>query len=160
MALSLIKQILSNDKEILIEGSLVVDQASGKSFSQHAADASIHLTAADVETQIAPLKKTLNDFLTGEDDGGDIDRLTELVKAIGDNKDSIDALTSQNHSHANSAVLDGIGKDGRGDLTFNGKTLDGSTGIAFVGEASETPVFGGKIVYVLEPYAPPSVPAE
>lgn len=155
MSLNLIKQILANDADARLAGSIVIDEATGKSFSEHVADASAHLTAADVEKQIEPLKKILNDFLTGEDDGGDIDRLTELVKAIGDNKDSIDKLTAGNHTHENSEILNAIGKDASGNLTFNDHVLDGSTGVAIVGKSSDTPAFDGKVVFVVEAYTPP-----
>ena len=98
-----------NGNEILYSGALVVDATSGKSFEEHVADASVHLTQNALDTAINALKsgdlKTVQDnlsalqtavdtFLNGEADGGTIDRLVELVKAIADNADSIDALTS------------------------------------------------------------------
>lgn len=210
MSKKLLSQLLDeNGNEILYSGALVVDAASGRSFEEHVADASVHLTQNAVDTAIDALKsgdlKTVQDnlsalqtavdtFLNGEADGGTIDRLVELVKAIADNADSIDALTSDKvakgdivndltsggvdkvlsaeqgkalkalldglsgsvHSHANKAVLDGAGKDGSGNLTYNGKTLNGETGVAFVASAEEAPVFTGKVRMVLADYQSPA----
>lgn len=48
----------------------------------------------EINGQFAALESTLNTFLQGEGDGGDLDRLKELVTAINANKDSIDALVA------------------------------------------------------------------
>lgn len=173
MALKLIKELLdAQGNKQLLKGSNVIDEATGASFEDHVADSSIHLTAADVDAKMAGLTQTVNNFLTGEANGGEVDRLVELVTAIGQNKDSIDALVSDkatkeelatlktqvdgleedSHTHANAAILDAIGKDASGDLTFNGKALDGATSVAFVAQASDTPTFDGKLVLVVAPY--------
>lgn len=177
MALKLIKELLdAQGNKQLIKGSNVVDESTGVTFEGHVADKTIHLTEADVEAKMAALTKTVNDFLTGDADGGDIDRLVELVGAIGENKDTIDALTKDkvtkeelaalqaqvdsleddDHTHENQAVLDGIGKDASGDLTYNGKVLDGATSVAFVANSSDTPVFDGKLVMVVAAYNEPA----
>ena len=48
----------------------------------------------EINGQFAALESTLNTFLQGEADGGDLDRLKELVAAISANKDSINALVA------------------------------------------------------------------
>lgn len=177
MALKLIKELLdAQGNKQLIKGSNVVDEASGVTFEGHVADKTIHLTEADVNAKMAALTATVNDFLTGDANGGEMDRLVELVTAIGENKGSIDALVSDKatkeelatlqeqvddleeglHSHTNQDILDGIGKDAAGDLTYNGKTLDGATSVAFVANSSDTPVFDGKLVMVVAAYNEPT----
>lgn len=176
MALKLIKQLLDeNKKQHLINGALVIDEASGKSFAPHLNDKSVHLTEADIDAKMSALSRTVNDFLTGEANGGEVDRLVELVSAIGENKDSIDALVSGNatkeelaevsgkvealseksHSHENSAILNGVSANESGDLVFNGKTLDGATSVAFIGDSEASPVFSGKLVMLVEAYTAP-----
>lgn len=115
MALMLIKQILdSKNNESKLSANIVVDPASGKNIitclneslnllKDGTTDGSSSLSAdynnlEKIATALAALKVTLNDFLTGEDNEGDIDRLSELVKAIQANKDSIDALVMDNLS--------------------------------------------------------------
>lgn len=191
MALQLIRQMLAGGKEHIIKGSLVVDEASGKNFEQ------LVLETTALDSSVEALKNTLNDFLTGEDDGGNIDRLVELVREIAANKASIDALvadkvakadivnaltsvdetrvlsaaqgkalkdlldaldakvTESGHSHANADVLDKLATDKDGNLTCNGHVLDGATGLAFVSDAEDSPVFDGKLVLVASPYEMP-----
>lgn len=173
MALKLIKELLdAQGNRQIIKGSNIVDEATGVTFEGHVADKTIHLTEADVEARMAGLTATVNNFLTGDADGGEMDRLVELVAAIGDNKDSIDSLVADKvtraelealqtqvdgiHSYANQAVLDGISKDASGDLTYNGKTLDGATSVAFVANASDAPAFDGKLVLVVAAYTDPA----
>lgn len=48
----------------------------------------------EVRDEFAALQNTLNTFLQGDADGGDLDRLKELVAAINANKGSIDALVA------------------------------------------------------------------
>lgn len=64
-----------------LESGDVYDKASKKSLAKHLND-------------LAALKTTVETFLSGEADGGDLDRLKELVTAINANKDSIDALVA------------------------------------------------------------------
>lgn len=126
----------------------------------------------DIKTELAALKTTVTTFLTGEaDDNEVIDRLSELVKEIQANKSSIDALVSDKatkealdaviadvealqakaHEHANQTVLDGISKsETTGNLVFNGKELNGETGIAYGATAAEAVNFNGKLKIVLE----------
>lgn len=177
MALKLIKELLdAQGNKQLIKGSNIVDEATGVTFEDHVANKTIHLTEADVEAKMAGLTKTVNDFLTGDADGGEVDRLVELVTAIGENKGSIDKLVADkatkaeltalqeqvsgiengSHSHENQTVLDGISKNATGDLTYNGKTLDGATSVAFVSAAADAPVFDGKLVLVVEAYKEPT----
>lgn len=113
MALMLIKSILdSKNNEQVFDGRLVIDTLTGKnvidSFTEAlnvlkdgTTDASGNLpeeynSLSKISAALASLKTTLNDFLTGEDNEGDIDRLVELVKAIQANKDSIDGLIADN----------------------------------------------------------------
>lgn len=130
---------------------------------------------ATLTSTVNALKTTVNNFLTGEpDDNGTLDRLKELVAAIEGNKDSIDALVADHatkaelsalvdrvaaiepkaHEHANKDVLDGIAKAGNGNLTFNGKELNGETGIAIVDSAEDSPAYTGKIRMVVTEYTP------
>ena len=181
-------------KDILLSGAMVVDRTTGKSFSDHLADTSVHKTESDIngliDTALEALKTgdfktlsdtvnalqtTVNNFLTGEpDDNGMLDRLKELVAAIEANKDSIDALVADHatkaelaelvarvagleakaHEHANKEVLDGIPKAANGNLTFNGKELNGETGIAIVDSAEAPPTYTGKIRMVVTEYTP------
>lgn len=125
-----------------------------------------------IKTELASLKTMLINFLTGEDDdNGVIDRLSELVKNIEANKNSIDALVSdkatkealdaviadvtalqaKSHEHTNQVVLDGISKDKTtGNLTFNGHELNGNTGIAFGTTTDAATVYDGKIKVVFQ----------
>lgn len=65
-----------------LESGDVYDKASKKSLAQHL-------------VEISSLRETLDSFLSGEPDGGAMDRLKELVAAIQANKDSIDALVAE-----------------------------------------------------------------
>lgn len=111
MSLMLIKQILdARNNESKLDASIVIDPGSGKNIVSYVdtivnllkdgtTDGSGNLPAdynslLKISTSLAELKSTINDFLTGEDNGDDIDRLVELVKAIQDNKDSIDSLVA------------------------------------------------------------------
>lgn len=117
MPLKLIKQILdSRNNEHKLDASIVVDPKSGKDIVKLFSDALNLLkdgttdgsaglpedynTLLKISNSLAALKVTLNDFLTGEDNEGDIDRLAELVKAIQANKESIDALLLDNLAKA------------------------------------------------------------
>lgn len=75
-------------KEMPIDSAAVLDRASGKRL-----DAILTDTLA-LGGELEALKTSLETFLTGEADGGAVDRLTELVAAIQANKDSIDALVA------------------------------------------------------------------
>ena len=66
----------------------VLDRASGKRLDVILTD-----TLA-LGGELEALKTSLETFLTGEADGGAVDRLKELVAAIQANKDSIDALVA------------------------------------------------------------------
>lgn len=136
------------------------------------------LKAGDLATltsTVNTLNTTVSTFLTGEpDDNGTLDRLKELVAAIEDNKDSIDELVANHatkeelnslvarvtaiepkaHEHANKDVLDGIDKAANGNLTFNGKELNGETGIAIVDSTEASPSYTGKIRMVVTEYTP------
>lgn len=147
-----------------------------------------------IETAVEAIKADLSAFLTGEENGDAIDRLSELVKAINDNADSIEAITSSkvnkadivdgltstdadkplsanqgralkalidaisetvgtlgnsSHGHDNLEVLNGASKDADGNFVYNGKTLNGETGIAFKSVASDPSVYTGKLDFVL-----------
>lgn len=208
MSLMLIKQLLdSKNNEHKLDATLVVDSKTGKDVLSHVAESvekAINLlkdgttdgsgnlpedynTLLKISNSMAGLKTTINDFLTGEANEGDIDRLVELVKAISDNKDAIDKLVINNltkadlvdgltseatdkaltaaqgkalkdlidaietHVHDNMDVLSGLSKNAAGDLTFNGKTLDGATSVALVSAADATPVFDEKLILVVTP---------
>ena len=130
---------------------------------------------ATLTSTVSALQTTVNNFLTGEpDDNGTLDRLKELVAAIEANKDSIDALVTDHatkaeltaltdrvaaiepkaHEHANKDVLDGINKAVNGNLTFNGKELNGETGIAIVDSVEASPFWTGKLRMVVTEYTP------
>ncbi len=130
---------------------------------------------ATLTSTVSALQTTVNNFLTGEpDDNGTLDRLKELVAAIEANKDNIDALVADHatkeeltalaervsaiepkaHEHANKDVLDGINKAVNGNLTFNGKELNGETGIAIVDSVEASPSWTGKLRMVVTEYTP------
>ena len=130
---------------------------------------------ATLTSTVSALQTTVNNFLTGEpDDNGTLDRLKELVAAIEANKDNIDALVVDHatkeeltalaervsaiepkaHEHANKDVLDGINKAVNGNLTFNGKELNGETGIAIVDSVEASPSWTGKLRMVVTEYTP------
>lgn len=235
MALDLLKQIIIDGKPCNFDGAGVIDRATGKTFSEHVADKTVHLTQADIDKAInilkdgttdgsgnltadydtllklanglAALKTTVTTFLEGEpDDNEAIDRLSELLQEVKANKDSIAAITSDRiakddivdaltstdatkvlsaaqgkalkdlidaleesvntaiadiHSHENLEVLAGISKNEAGFLTFNNVALDGSTGLAVVTSADQTPTaYDAKVVYVVEAYTPPTQTTE
>lgn len=114
--------------------------------------ATLDTVLADLESSISGVNTTLNTFLNGAEDGGDLDRLVELVKDINDNKDSIEALTADNHSHDNKTVLDAISANTDGNLVYNGHALDGTTGIAFGATAATASDFTGQSKVVLEEF--------
>ena len=130
---------------------------------------------ATLTSTVSSLQATVNNFLTGEpDDNGTLDRLKELVAAIEAYKYSIDALVTDHatkaeltaltervaaiepkaHEHANKDVLDGINKAVNGNLTFNGKELNGETGIAIVDSVEASPSWTGKLRMVVTEYTP------
>lgn len=141
---------------------------------------------------LASLKTSLETFLTGEADGGAVDRLKELVAAIQANKDSIDALVADHlqkddivndltsggaekvlsaeqgkalkalldatqtsaHSHDNADLLAGLSTAENGNLTYNGRELDGS-GIELVTSAEDpAPQTGLRLRIVVSEYTP------
>ena len=151
-------------------------------------------TLKKIAAALEGVKADLALFLTGEEDGDTIDRLSELVKAINENKGTIEALTSDkvnkadivdgltstdadkplsanqgralkvlidaisetvgtlgnsSHGHDNLEVLNGASKDTDGNFVYNGKTLNGETGIAFKSAASDPSVYTGKLDFVL-----------
>lgn len=123
-----------NGNPLPMSGSIVRDKATGKTFSEHLADADRHVTKEAINTLIEnslkPLQTTLNTFLSGDpDDNGTVDRLKELVAAINANKDSIDRLLAVENA---------------------------GTGIAFVNSAEDTPDYSGKIRMIVSeiPAAP------
>lgn len=63
---------------------------------------------------------------------------------------ALKALIDQIHTFENADTLDGIGEDANGDLTFNGKTLNGETGIAYGASAAEATNYTGKLQIILE----------
>lgn len=88
--IKLIKSLLDpqTDKEMPIDSAAVLDRTSGKRLNVILAD-----TLA-LGGELEALKTALETFLSGEADGGAVDRLKELVAAIQANKDSIDALVA------------------------------------------------------------------
>lgn len=174
----LAKLLDGQNRPLFLETSGIMDKIRSKSLDTLITDIinSIDgLKGGDVDqlkTDLAALQTTVSVFLTGEDDNNEtLDRLSELVAAIKANKDSIDALVSDKatkealdaviadvtalqgkaHEHANLAVLEGISRDeATGNLVFNGKQLDGKTGIAFGATAAEATDFTGEIKIVIE----------
>ena len=76
------------DSKITTAVNLLKDGADGSSLSVE------HNTLLKISTDLTGVKTTLNTFLQGAADGGDLDRLIELVNAIAANADSIDALVA------------------------------------------------------------------
>lgn len=114
--------------------------------------ATLDSVITSLETSISGLSNTLNTFLEGDADGGDLDRLIELVNAIQANKTSIDDLTKDNHAHDNKTILDAISTNNDGNLVYNSKVLNGATGIAFGTSADTASDFTGQIKVVLEEF--------
>lgn len=85
----------------------------------------------------------INDLTTG---GVDKVLSAEQGKALK-------ALYYEIHVFANADVLDKIGENKDGELTFDGKPVQGQTGIAFVSTPDETATYTGKIKIVLEKVA-------
>lgn len=93
-----------------IKSEDVFDKTSGKTLAEYLAaapstesiqgqiDTAIEAVKtgdiATLQSSLSSLSSTVNNFLTGEPDDGTIDRLSELVNAINENKDSIDALVA------------------------------------------------------------------
>ena len=80
----------------------------------------------------------------------------KVIADSGITKASVSGAIAKAHEHANKSALDAIGTDSDGDLTFNGKALNGETGVAFVASAEETPVFTGKLRMVVADYTSPA----
>jgi hypothetical protein len=76
------------DSKITTAINLLKDGGDGSSLS------TTHDTLLKISNDLTGVKDTLNTFLQGAADGGDLDRLIELVNAIHNNQDSIDALVS------------------------------------------------------------------
>lgn len=88
------------DTKISTAVNLLKDGGDGTSL------ATDHNTLLKLSTDLTGVKTTLATFLQGEADGGDIDRLIELVAAIADNRDSIDALTADKVEYSD--IVDGL----------------------------------------------------
>lgn len=187
-AIKLISRFLhpQTGTEMPIDSAAVLDRASGKRL-----DAILTETLA-LGGDLESLKTSLETFLTGEADGGAVDRLTELVAAIQANKDSIDALVADHlqkddivndltsggaekvlsaeqgkalkalldatqtsaHSHDNADLLAGLSTAENGNLTYNGRELDGS-GIELVTSAEDpAPQTGLRLRIVVSEYTP------
>lgn len=86
------------------------------------------------------LTDIVNDLTTG---GTDKVLSAEQGKEL---KALIDAIPT----FENVEVLDGIGQDADGDLTYNGKTLNGETGIAFGASLETATDYTGKLQIVIE----------
>lgn len=112
--------------------------ADGTTAEAHMASTDIHTSKAVIDadisaavataqtalsTALAELETLLNTFLDGAADGGDIDRLKELVAAINANKDSIDALLLDTINKAD--IVDDLATGGVGKVLSaeQGKTL-------------------------------------
>lgn len=187
-AIKLISQFLNpqTGTEMPLDSAAVLDRASGKRL-----DAILTETLA-LGGDLEALKTSLETFLTGEADGGAVDRLTELVAAIQANKDSIDALVADHlkrgdivndltsggankvlsaeqgkalkalldatqtsaHSHDNADLLAGLSTAENGNLTYNGRELDGS-GIEIATSAEDpAPQTGLRLRIVVSEYTP------
>ena len=187
-AIKLISQFLNpqTGTEMPLDSAAVLDRASGKRL-----DAILTETRA-LGGDLEALKTSLETFLTGEADGGAVDRLKELVAAIQANKDSIDALVADHlqkddivndltsggaekvlsaeqgkalkalldatqtsaHSHDNADLLAGLSTAENGNLTYNGRELDGS-GIELVTSAEDpAPQTGLRLRIVVSEYTP------
>lgn len=85
----------------------------------------------------------INDLATG---GGDKVLSAEQGKALK-------SLIDQIHVFANADVLDKIGENEQGEMTFNGAPVQGQTGIAFGATPEEAKNYTGKIKIVLEKVA-------
>ena len=107
------------DSKITTAVNLLMDGGDGSSLSVD------HNTLLKISTDLTGVKNTLNTFLQGEANGGDLDRLIELVNAIGQNRDSIDALVGDKVSFS----------DIVNDLTTGGaaKVLSAQQGVVLAG---------------------------
>lgn len=76
------------DSKVATAINLLKDGADGSGLP------ATHDTLLKITNDLLGVKNTLNVFLQGAPDGGDLDRLIELVNAINQNRDSITALTS------------------------------------------------------------------
>lgn len=86
----------------------------------------------------------INDLVTG---GANKVLSAEQGKALK-------ALIDQIHVFANAAILDKIGQDEQGALTYDGKPIKGETGIAIGSTAAEATNYNGKIKIILEKVTP------
>lgn len=92
----------------------------------------------------------INDLTTG---GADKVLSAEQGKALK-------TLIDQIHVFANADVLDKIGENDNGEMTFNGNQIQGQTGIAFGATPEEATNFTGKIKIILENVAAPKPEGE
>lgn len=107
--LKLLKKLFVKGVQHNIDASIVIDDSTGKDIPTLINDTITALQNGDIQTlqtNFEALNSTVNTFLEGDADGGTLDRLKELVKAINDNKDSIDALVSDKVAKAD--IIDGL----------------------------------------------------
>lgn len=160
----------------------------GKNFSLYSNniyDVPTNQTLADFISKIEQFKVMVDAFLTGEDNANEvIDRLSEIVAAIAENKDLINnvvngslktsdiindlvtggvdkalsaeqgkilkELIDQLQTISNSDILEKIGENDSGQLTFDGRLVEGQTGIAFGTSIVNANDYTGKLQIILE----------
>ena len=72
-------------------------------------------------------------------------------------KGLIDDLDADSHTHDNKSILDGISTDDNsGNLVYNGKELNGETGVAYGTSLETATTYSGKIRVVMEEYTEPA----
>lgn len=133
--LLLTKLTNEDNKELTLLSDAIYDIATRQTLDEFIASMMAH-------------KNVFEAFLTGEDDdNGIIDRLSELVAAIKANRDSIEKLV--NSSFDNADILKKISEEG-GELTFAGKPIKDTTGIAFGTSVANATDFTGKIKIIIQ----------
>lgn len=151
MALKVLKTLLVNGTPHQLDGAIVRDKATGKTFSDIVTEVggipaliaqsinvvkdgttdgsgglpADHNTLLKLSTALTGLKTTITTFLEGEANGGDIDRLVELVTAISQNKTSIDSLVSDKVAKAD--IVDALTSEDASKVlsAAQGKALKG-----------------------------------
>jgi len=107
------------DSKVLTSINVLKDGADGSSL------AAKHDTLVKISTDIDVVRALVEDFLTGAADGMPIDRLIELVTAIGDNAATIDTLLNDKISYSD--IVDNLTAGGVGVplAAEQGKVLKG-----------------------------------
>lgn len=118
-------------------------------------------TLKELLAGITANKTTIDNLLSGKLDKANlVNNLTtggaDKVLSAEQGK-IIKGLIDDLHIFANAIVLDSISRNAAtGNLTFNGKELNGETGLAFVTNTDAAASYNGKIRLVISPYTKPA----